>query len=183
MQNIDGPLNLDTPHPPSTQVRFRQRSRQLTSKYVDLWQSVGEATPCLGEIIGKRHQKATAREAERLLNDVAKQVERYPDTDRERHDWRDKLKEKLRRFGQKHLGWPDGYRRLLLADGFYETTIRFARQARAFDPSIRGEDVAQALRNVWIVGSIQMLLDSRGHPISSRFRLQHALPLHRQFSR
>ncbi len=159
MRNIDEALNIETRRPLSAEVRFHQRSRQLTSKYIDLWQSVGETTPCLGEIVGERRQRATALEAERLLNDVAIQVERYPDTDRERRDWREKLKEQLRRFGQKHLGWPDGYRRLLLADGFYETTARFAREARAFDPSIRGEDVAQALRNVWIVASIQMLLD------------------------
>jgi hypothetical protein len=65
----------------------------------------------------------------------------------------------VRRFGAECLGWPEGYQTLLLADEFVETTRAFVQQARAFAPAVPPDDVLQALRNVWIANSLQMLLD------------------------
>jgi hypothetical protein len=48
----------------------------------------------------------------------------------------------------------------LIGDAFFDTSTAFVRQARRFDPGIAWEDIGQALRNVWIVNSLQMLLDS-----------------------
>ena len=72
------------------------------------------------------------------------------------------MRHRLQDFGEQRFGWPDGYRRLLFGDAFYETTVAFARQARAFDPELRLDDLWQALRNVWIGNNLQMLL---GRPV------------------
>jgi len=63
----------------------------------------------------------------------------------------------LQDFGERRFGWPDGYRRLLFGDAFYESSVAFARQARAFDPSLPLDDLWQAMRNVWIGNNLQML--------------------------
>ncbi len=76
--------------------------------------------------------------------------------------WRDGLRTTLQDFGERRFGWPDGYRRLLFGDAFYDASVDFARQARAFDPSLRIDDLWQALRNVWIGNNLQMLL---GRPV------------------
>ena len=39
------------------------------------------------------------------------------------------------------------------------TSVAFAQQARGFDPTLRLEDLFQALRNVWIGNSLQLLLE------------------------
>ena len=94
-----------------------------------------------------------------LIDRLAAEIRRYPEAAADRRPWRDGLRETVSRFGEERLGWPVGYRQLFFADAFFDTTVRFSREARAFDPAIRTEELMQALRNVWIMNSIQMLLD------------------------
>jgi hypothetical protein len=89
-------------------------------------------------------------------------VDDHPEQETAQREWRDGLRHRLQDFGEQRFGWPDGYRRLLFGDAFYETSVAFARQARAFDPSLCLDDLWQALRNVWIGNNIQMLL---GRPV------------------
>jgi hypothetical protein len=129
------------------------------AKYTTLWWSTDTRTPVLGDAVLRRRQRENASETERLLDWLAAEIERYPDSPEERRLARQGLEGKVRRFGQERLGWPEGYRKLVFADEFFRSTVEFVRQARAFDPRIRLEDVTQALRNVWIANSLQMLLD------------------------
>ena len=94
-----------------------------------------------------------------MIGELADAVERCPDDERERGPWRRELEARVRRFGAERLGWPDGYQGLLFADEFFDATRAFVREARAFAPAVRVEDVTQALRNVWIANSLQLLLD------------------------
>jgi hypothetical protein len=104
-------------------------------------------------------QLSNARAAARLIEKVGTEIERLPEGEPERLQWREDMRERLQCFGRERLGWPDGYRRLLFGDAFYESSVVFAREARAFDPRVSLEQLGQALRNVWIGNSLQMLLD------------------------
>lgn len=149
----------ESPAQLTVETRFWQDVEELTDRYSTLWWEIGTETPVLGEIAGRRRQSENARETARLIDFLAAQVEAWPETEPERGAWRDTTRETVRRFGEERFGWPRGYRDLLFADEFVEATREFARQARAFDPAIVLEDVGQALRNVWIMNSIQMLLE------------------------
>jgi hypothetical protein len=65
----------------------------------------------------------------------------------------------LQAFGAARLGWPDGYGRLLCGDDFFEASVAFTRETRACDPSLPPDGLWQALRNVWIGNTLQLLLD------------------------
>jgi hypothetical protein len=134
------------------------RLEDLKARYGALWWETGTETPVLGEAVGRRRQQDNARETARLIDHLAAQVEVYPEPEPERLAWREGMQETVRRFGEERFGWPRAYRDLLFADDFFTVTRDFARQARAFDPAIELADVGQALRNVWIMNSIQMLL-------------------------
>jgi len=138
---------------------FWQRVKELERLYVDLWRSTDESPPIVGESVPRERQGENARAAERLLEEVARRCERYPDSEEARRAWREEVRELVRGFGEERLGWPEGYRRLFFAEAFYETTARFVRESRAFDPEMRVEDVGQALRNAWIMNSLQLLFD------------------------
>lgn len=147
------------PTQPNVEELFWRNLDDLKARSTALWWETGTETPVLGETVGRRRQSDNARETVRLIDFLATQVEAYPETEPERLAWRDTTRETVRRFGEERFGWPRGYRDLLFADEFVEATREFARQARAFDPAIALEDVGQALRNVWIMNSIQMLLE------------------------
>ena len=148
-----------SPTQPTVEERFWRDLDDLKARYSALWWETGTETPVLGEPVGRRRQADNARATARLIDDLVAQVEVCPEAEPERRAWRDATRETVRKFGEERFGWPSGYRDLLFADEFFDATREFARQARAFDPAIALEDVGQALRNVWIMNSIQMLLE------------------------
>jgi hypothetical protein len=138
---------------------FRDRFDRLAASYRDLWRGTGAATPRVGEPTSWRRRWSNARATRSLIDRLAVEIDGYPEEASGRRAWRDGLRETVSRFGEQRLGWPAGYRRLFFADAFFDTTAQFSREARAFDPAIRPAELMQALRNVWIMNSIQMLLD------------------------
>ena len=82
-----------------------------------------------------------------------------PDDRAQRRTWQEAVRARLQDFGAARLGWPAGYRRLLFAEGFYASARAFARDARALFPELPLPSLWQALRNVLIGNSLQMLLD------------------------
>jgi hypothetical protein len=133
--------------------------RGLTRRHCDLWWQTPCEAPVLGPEVTRREQRENAREAERLVDELAGAVEGCPQAEAERGPWRRALEARVRRFGAERLGWPAGYQGLLFADEFLAATRDFVREARAFAPAVRVEDVTQALRNVWIANSLQLLLE------------------------
>ncbi len=143
----------------SDQGSFTTRLDSMCREFPALWDATPPQMPRIGPRVGFLRQRSNARAASRLIDDLAAGIERLPGGEPERRAWRECARERLHRFGHDRLGWPDGYRRLLFGDHFYESAVAFARDARAFAPGLPLEQVGQALRNVWIGNSFQMLLD------------------------
>jgi len=140
---------------PDLQVRVGA----LRDTHAAMWAETPAELPVLGPRVGLRRHFANARAARRLIDELAGELERVPDGEPERLAWREALRERLQRFGDERLGWPAGYRRLLFADAFFAASVAFAREARAFDPDLSLDSLWQALRNVWIGNSLQIVLD------------------------
>ena len=141
---------------------LRDRLAPLQGACLDAWRRARPELPRLGPPATRWQQWRTARATRQLIDEIATRVDNHPQQTTAQHEWRDALRHRLQDFGEQRFGWPDGYRRLLFGDAFYETTVAFARQARAFDPELRLDDLWQALRNVWIGNNLQMLL---GRPV------------------
>ena len=161
---------ISTPGPRAVAAAgFEQRVAGLRREHEALWAATPEDTPVLGPRVPRRRQQQNAREAERLLDEVAAAVLECPEDDAGRLAWRRRLEARVREFGGRQLGWPDGYQDLLFADEYYQATVDFVREARAFDPGVRPDAVGQALRNVWIGNSLQMLMGLPVRQSSSLF--------------
>lgn len=146
--------------PPGTrEPDLQDRVGALRDLHAALWAATPAELPVLGPRVGLRRHFANARAARRLIDELAVELEQAPEGERERQAWREQVRERLQRFGDERLGWPAGYRRLLFADAFFAASVAFAREARAFDPGLPLESLWQALRNVWIGNSLQIVLD------------------------
>ncbi|HVQ14324.1 MAG TPA: hypothetical protein VMS40_12070, partial [Vicinamibacterales bacterium] len=136
---------------------LRDRLTPLRDACLDAWQTTRTELPRLGAEITRWRQWRNARATSRLIDEISLRIDQHPEQTSEQQAWREKLRATLQDFGERRFGWPDGYRRLLFGDAFYESSVTFARQARAFDPSLRLDDLWQAMRNVWIGNNLQML--------------------------
>jgi hypothetical protein len=141
---------------------LQDRLTPLQDACLDAWPSTAPALPRLGSQISRWRQWRNARATSRLIDEISRRVDEHPEDTTEQLAWRDNLRGMLQDFGERRFGWPNGYRRLLFGDAFYESSVAFARQARAFDPSLRLDDLWQAMRNVWIGNNLQMLF---GRPV------------------
>lgn len=138
---------------------LESRVDEHVAHYVATWASTPEeiASPPLR--IGMMRRASNARHTRRLIDEIARRVETRPTNPATREVWQSALRERIRRFGEQRLHWPSGYRKLIVADEFWQSSRSFVQRARAFAPDISSEDLFQALRNVWIINSVQMLLD------------------------
>ncbi len=138
---------------------LRARVAALRDEHAALWVATPAELPVLGPATGLRRHFANARAARRLIDELAAEAVCVPAGEEERRAWRESVRERLQSFGDARLGWPAGYRRLVFADAFFAASVAFAREACAFDSEIPLNDLWQALRNVWIGNSLQMLLE------------------------
>lgn len=146
-------------HEANLETRFETELEGLVDEYAGIWRRTSDAEPVAGERRSWYSQWATARQARQLVGRVAEEIEDLPEEDDGRAGWRSRLEREIRRFGAERLAWPAGYGGLVLGDEFFDSTVEFVRAAREFDPQLEAGDIGQALRNVWIVNSLQMLLD------------------------
>jgi hypothetical protein len=138
--------------------RLRERVGFMRDRHAALWTATPPELSPLGEESSLPRRHAASRATTRLIDDLAGEMATVPDGREGRARWRESVRERVQELGRAHLGWPDGYRRLLLGDAYFGASRSFAREARRFDPALPLEDLWQALRNVWIGNSLQMLL-------------------------
>jgi len=141
------------------QPGLKERVATLCDRHAKLWAATPAELPDLGPPIGLCQHLDNARAAARLIDALAAEVERIPEGESERRGWRDTVRHRLQDFGARRLGWPAGYRRLLFGDAFFTAAVAFAREARTSHPGLALTGLWQALRNVLIGNSLQMLLN------------------------
>ena len=149
-------LRARTPEP-----GLKNRVAALRDCHARIWASTRAELPELGPETGLWTHRVNARAAARLIDELAAEVDRMPEESRERTAWQAAVRDRLQDFGAARLGWPSGYRRLLFAEDFYAAARAFAREARACHPELPLDSLWQALRNVLIGNSLQMLLDRK----------------------
>ncbi len=71
----------------------------------------------------------------------------------------DKIFSGLVDFLKNVYDFPSSSEEIILNRRFFEISKQFYKSTRNFDPSLTPEEIYQALRNVWIMNGIQLLLD------------------------
>ncbi len=140
---------------------FWLRVAEMEADLRRLWLQTEDGEVVLGNRTGRLWRYSNARHTRRLLDWLSDRVVELPAEESERCHWRQRVKERIQAFGEERLSWPQEYRDLVISEEFYEASVHFVRRARQFDPRLTGTEVGQALRNVWIVNSLQTLLDRR----------------------
>jgi hypothetical protein len=156
---IRDPVALHPPPAGVTPSTFAADLHQFITKYMALWQESGAEPPSLGEPFDPRQQQHHERHADAFIKWSEGWLKRYPASEAERTVWRERLIDKLKQFSQEGLGFPERCVQILFSPAYRRTTAEFLRQAKAFDPTAEVDSLFQALRNVWIGNSLQILLD------------------------
>ncbi len=153
------------------------RVDELVRLHEDLWQRASEEAPPIGRRFGRRDKKACESELSALVSRLSSEEARTAFLDGSIDAARlEAMAADLR----------PAFRRLLDLIGlpleavydarFVESTRLFLRDAREFDPRLRLESAYQALRNVWIMNSLQFDLGLAVEPTEAVFAYSMVYP-------
>lgn len=134
--------------------------RRFKREYKSLWWEASVEIPELG--VGYEASRQTEREAEMesFIDNASADFRQFPTGSKgESPEWGARLKTRIHSAGVNTLGFTAENMDLLLGKGFCNSTSEFMDGARRFDSSIKLDDTMQAVRNVWIMNCIQLMLD------------------------
>jgi hypothetical protein len=94
----------------------------------------------------------------RMTDQALAELRHPPVTNADREAAEERMTASGRAFARSTFGVSDAHVDLLLRSGFTACAQEFARRARAFDPEMPIEDIAQASRNVWTMNALQTML-------------------------
>ncbi len=131
----------------------------LVAYFTQLWQASCDDFPAFGTAYSGWQQK----ESETLFSsyqDRFKRVQQEVKDGRPKPD-ADKFIRSLRQFMKGVFDYSDKALDILLHPDMIAASRSFFEQARAFDAELKSEEIYQAMRNVWIMNGLQLLLGMR----------------------
>lgn len=131
---------------------------ELKSKYLNLWYDTITDFPILDKKYGLFDKLKKERELNNLTENLASLLEKMPGDESQQAKWRTSILELLRDFGEKTLEFDDQLMDIIFTEGYTRVTNQFIKEAKSFDSTINVFDIFQAIRNVWIMNSIQIFL-------------------------
>ena len=130
----------------------------LLQEFTALWWQSGTHTPNLGRTYTAQERSDREAQLVRFQDAVSSEGRRVPRTRSERQAAQERILSAFRAFARIALGFGDSHMDVLLERGLPQVGTQFAQTARRFDTSIAGSDIFQAMRNVWTMNCVQLLL-------------------------
>ncbi len=144
--------------PVTTQLSMPDMVQQLLRHFTSLWWQSEVDTPDYGLTYTADEQVAREAHLKRFQDTVTSEAKRAPRSAVERQATQERILTAFRAFAGISLGFEAGHMDALLERGLPQVGTLFAQTARRFDVSIAGRDIFQAMRNVWTMNCLQLML-------------------------
>lgn len=131
----------------------------LKAKYTKIWFNSSSLMPALGEKTNLWQKLANEKSMNTFIDAFVNELINYPEDKETLRIWRLNIKKLLVEFTNRFTRLKNGEMNILFNNGISRVTEHFVEEARKFDPSMDIKDIGQAIRNVWIMNIIQMLLN------------------------
>jgi hypothetical protein len=132
---------------------------ELIRRYCTLWHESPSHRPEPGPRHGWLARKRNERATDALVDSLETTLTDWPDSKEERSAREREIRAVARTYLFDRIALSREFEPVLLSDEYSAATSDFLHRAREFDPDLAAEDLFQAIRNVWIMNCVQMLLD------------------------
>lgn len=133
----------------------------LKSSYMRLWWNANTSLPQLDMKVGDKEKLYREKVMNRFIDRTADQFKTFPDSEQQRITWREAMSAEAGEIGRVCFGFKESYMNIIRNNSFVQVTHSFITAAREFDDKISIYDIMQAIRNVWIMNSIQLLCEKK----------------------
>lgn len=148
----------------------------LKPKYLNLWWNTKTDFYKRGREIDFIQKLSNERRIERFRKRLFNELHKMPKGESEGKEWSDKIFSLVKEMEANIIGNDDSYINFFVEKGYSLITEAFIEDVREFDSSMDVYDIFQAIRNVWIMNSIQVIFDMKVELTSSIFSYSMLYP-------
>lgn len=131
----------------------------LKYKYLHLWWETKSDFPSFKKKIDFFDKLTNERKVESFRKELHKELKLVPKDEREIAQWSDKILFLVRQLENNIVGNEESTIDFFAKKGYSDVTEKFIKEVSEFDSTTDVYDIFQAIRNVWIMNSIQILFD------------------------
>jgi len=144
--------------------------------FIDLWERSSVQFPNLGEEIPLIEKLQREEEVEQFTKKAKNNVALGKSNTYAHKNLKLQFKQNIMAFAKNAFNFKDGELAMMTDKGFTGATKDFMRMARNFDPDIKMEDVFQACRNLWIINTLQIIMEKPVQVTHSTFAYSMLYP-------
>jgi hypothetical protein len=138
---------------------FSRLVYNLKSKYLSLWWKVESVFPASEIQYDKRVKLIKEKEMNRFIDEFNLHIEHAVKEKDENKVNKEEMINLLKTNLNSIFGFGEDSFNVFFNKNFPDVTNNFVKQAREFNPQIDIHDIYQAMRNVWIINTVQLLFD------------------------
>lgn len=150
---------LDLTIPVIQDLSIPELVRDLNAQMIQLWWSSSQSLPEFQQTFEIHEQERREKQLASMIDSLIRAIKYLPTTPEGRNAFQNGLESEAKRLAANAFDLEPEDIEFLDRSGLISSSQQFARMAREFDPSIRGEDIYQAARNVMSMNFIQLLMD------------------------
>lgn len=131
----------------------------LKNKYLSLWWETKSDFPRLKEKIDFFHKLSNERKVDNFRKELYKELKGIPQNEGKMDEWSKNILFIIKQLENKIVGNEESTIDFFAEKGYSHVTEEFIKEVGEFDSTMDVYDIFQAIRNVWIMNSIQILFD------------------------
>lgn len=135
--------------------------REFMQSYKEIWWNTDKTFPKLGIKTDYWYKKKKERETDKFIESFLKHIESFPEMQDDRVVWKKQFDVLLHNFISTSNIITEEDKEILFNKELIKSTEAFFYEAKAFNKSMSMDEIGQAMRNVWIMNIIQLLLNRK----------------------
>lgn len=139
-------------------AKVPKQVHNFVSSFTDTWWSTKKDFPNLKNATTYRHKKEQEKLTNKFIDSFVKSIESFPSGKQNQKVWKNNIDILIDQFIDSCDLINKDDKDILFTDALLKNTEAFVNDAKAFDSNMSIENIGQAMRNLWIMNIIQMLL-------------------------
>lgn len=139
-------------------LEFNQMVSAHKQEFLEIWRESPKMRPVFDRRFSYFKHRVLERKLNAYINKLTAMIDNVPENSKLLSSWKSSFFEMAKSCCREVFGFTDDMLDLIFSDGYISSTQLFVKQAKAFNKDIQINDIFQAIRNVWIMNSIQILL-------------------------
>ncbi|SCY42593.1 hypothetical protein [Alkaliphilus peptidifermentans] len=138
---------------------IKELVRDLKQEYLSIWWETKSDFPIFQQRISLRDKLDNEKKIEVFRKELFKVLKEMPKEEGQLNAWSNRITTLINELELNVAGYENKTIEFFTSKGYSNITDLFIREVRSFDPELDVHDVFQAIRNVWIMNSLQILFD------------------------